>query len=60
MQFLTYFASLQTPNCKLSSKLLEFTHFVQFYSKEGQINDNDEFSLFFVGENSLDLRVFSV
>ena len=38
----------------------EITHFVQFQPKEAQITDNDAFSLFIAGENSLDLRVFSV
>ena len=36
------------------------THFVQFQPKEGQITDNDEFLLLIAGENSLDLRIFSV
>ena len=40
--------------------LAEFTHFVQFEPKEGQITDNDAFLLFITGENSLDWRVFSV
>ena len=38
----------------------EFTHFVQFQPKEGKITDNDEFLLLIAGENSLDLRIFSV
>ena len=38
----------------------EFTHFVQFLPKEGQITDNDEFLLLIAGENSLDLHIFSV
>ena len=38
----------------------EFTHFVQFQSKEDQISDKDAFSLLIAGEISLDLRVFSV
>ena len=37
-----------------------FTHFVQFQPKEGQLTDNDVFLLFIAGENSLNLRVFSV
>ena len=38
----------------------EFTHVVQFKSKEGQITDNDAFLLLIAGDNSLDLRIFSV
>ena len=38
----------------------EFTNFTQFQPKEGQITDNDAFSLSIAGENGLDLRICSV
>ena len=47
-------------NVKFFITVKETTHFVQFRPKEGQIADNDELALFIAGENSLDLRVFSV
>jgi len=55
-QFLTYFASLYTAKGKLSSYLLKNFHILFNFN---QITDNDAFSLFIAGKNSLDLRIFS-